>query len=113
MPTLEELVDENDRLSLQVKRLIRAESRLYSFQEELEKQRSLFKKLSVAGTRLNDRLSRDNVLRVTLECIVVDLGFERAIALVRSDHGYQLRCHEGYYDPESAEALTAQQPGPS
>ena len=53
MPTLEELVDENDRLSLQVKRLIRAESRLYSFQEELEKQRSLFKKLSVAGTRLN------------------------------------------------------------
>ena len=47
MPTLEELVDENDRLSLQVKRLIRAESRLYSFQEELEKQRSLFKKLSM------------------------------------------------------------------
>lgn len=108
MPTLEELVDENDRLSLQVKRLIRAESRLYAFQEELEKQRSLFKKLSVAGARLNDQLSRDNVLRVTLECIVVDLGFERAIALVRSDHGYQLSCHEGYYDPDSATALSAQ-----
>ena len=51
MPTLEELVDENDRLSLQVKRLIRAESRLYSFQEELEKQRTLFKKLSVTAAR--------------------------------------------------------------
>lgn len=108
MPTLEELSEENERLSAQVKRLIRAESRLYTFQEELERQRDLLRKVALTGARLNAGLSRQNVLRATLECIVVDLGYERCVALEPRAGEYQISDREGYYGPAAAAAPQSQ-----
>lgn len=108
MPTPEELSEENERLSAQVKRLIRAESRLYTFQEELERQRGLLKKVVQTGARLNAGLSRQHVLRATLECIVVDLGYERCVALEQHGVRYQVSDLEGYYDAAMTATLRAQ-----
>lgn len=105
MPTPEELAEENERLNAQVRRLIRAESRLYTFQEELERQRSLLKKVAQTGARLNASLNRQHVLRATLECIVVDLAYERCVALGEHSGSLQVLDHEGYYDATTAAAL--------
>jgi signal transduction histidine kinase len=105
MPTPEEIAEENERLSAQVRRLIRAESRLYTFQEELERQRSLLKKVAQTGARLNAGLNRQHVLRATLECIVVDLAYERCVALEEQSGHLQVLDNEGYYDGTTAAAL--------
>lgn len=96
---------ENQRLSEQVKRLVRAERRMIESQDRLDGQISLYRQLNEIGKRVSQSFSINGILQETLQFIVYDRNFERCLILQREQGQFQLVQHEGYYEDDDIASL--------
>ena len=105
VPTEELSVDtlllEKNALSQQVKRLIRAEGKLYEYQQELDDQLNEYKELYELNRRLNVAFEKENIFKETVAYVIQQLEYERAIFFRRDADGgsYRACAQDGYYEP--------------
>lgn len=94
------LLQENDTLAQQVKRLIKAESKLYEYQERLDAQLKEYKQLYQLNRKINATLDIRKVFAYTSEYIIHNLEYERVIFFEQFDHSgnYAVSALDGYYD---------------
>ncbi|GFO56842.1 hypothetical protein GMSM_38490 [Geomonas sp. Red276] len=103
---LEALEREKEALSQQVKSLIKAEGKLYEFQEKLDAQLKEYRELYDFNRQLHATFEIDQILRLTVAYIVEHLEFERAVSFRRGANGeYRVCAHDGYYDPADEETV--------
>lgn len=96
---LEKLRQENEVLSQQVKRLIKAEGKLYEYQQELDAQLKEYKALYDLSRRLSGNFDIHNLFRQTVDYVIQQLEYERAIFFRRCPDGSYSACAlGGYYD---------------
>lgn len=96
------LQQENDTLSQQVKRLIKAESKLYAYQEKLDAQLKEFKELNQLNRKINATLDIRKIFTYTGEYIIHHLEYERVIFFEQFGYGgnYAVCALDGYYDQQ-------------
>src|ERR687889_2952760 len=101
------LQGENGRLSEQIKRLVRTEHELYQFQEQLDNQIRIYRRLYEVGKKLNATLNLGEILQIATQFVLYELGFERCVALLYDPetHGFYVEAHDGYYDETSQARL--------
>jgi PAS domain S-box-containing protein len=104
------LRQENATLSQQVKRLIKAEGKLYEYQEELDAQLKEYKDLYELSKKNNATLDIRQIFRQTGEYIIRNLQYERVVFFEHFDSeatSYAIRVFDGYYETweQSAVAL--------
>lgn len=99
---------ENETLSQQVKRLIKAEGRLYSLQEALDSQLREYKELYQLNKRINETKKLGAVLRYTVDYVVKNLDYEKAIFFLQfKKHCRYRECAaEGFYDPSEKTGIS-------
>ena len=97
------LLDENRRLSDQVKRLVRTEHELYQFQGQLDDQIRIYRHLYEVGKELSATLDLGELLQIATQFVLYQLGFERCVALLYDPgtDAFHARAHDGYYDEAS------------
>src|SRR6266508_396913 len=81
-----ELERENEILSQQVKRLIKAETKLYQYQEELDAQLKEYKDLYELNRKLNATFDISNIFEHTVAYVTQDLEYERAVLFQRLEN---------------------------
>jgi PAS domain S-box-containing protein len=93
---------ENEILSQQVKRLIKAEGKLYQYQEELDAQLKEYKNLYELNRKLNRTFNIGEIFEYTLSYVVQNLEYERAVLFQRREETgkYHVCAIEGYYDEQ-------------
>ena len=90
---------EKEALSQQVKRLIKAEGKLYAFQQDLDAQLKEYKELYELNRRLNGTFNIDSIFQETVSYVVQQLEFERAVLLRNDETGrYRVWAQDGYYE---------------
>jgi len=94
------LNEEIEALSQQVKRLIRAEGKLYEFQEQLDAQLSEYAGLYELNRRLNRVFDLPEVFERAVCHAIDNLNYERVLFLLRNDDsgGYDVCAADGYYE---------------
>jgi serine phosphatase RsbU (regulator of sigma subunit) len=97
------LLDENRRLSDQVKRLVRTEHELYQFQGQLDDQIRIYRHLYEVGKELSATLDLGELLQIATQFVLYQLGFERCVALLYDPGSniFYVKEHDGYYDEGS------------
>jgi len=104
---LETLKREHEALAQQVKRLIRAEGKLYDYQQEMDAQLKEYKGLYDLSRRLSGSFDIQALFRQTVEYAIQQLGFERAVFFRRADNGAYCACaFDGYYAPSDKEFIS-------
>ncbi|GFO62222.1 PAS domain S-box protein [Geomonas paludis] len=104
---LEKLRQEKDVLAQQVKRLIKAEGKLYDFQQELDQQLKEYKALYEFSRNLSGSYDVEYLSRATVEYVIQQLEYERAIVFRRCPSGrYAVCSFDGYYDPAEKEEIS-------
>jgi PAS domain S-box-containing protein len=100
---------ENETLSQQVKRLIKAEGKLYAYQEQLDVQLKEYKELYELSKKNNATLDIRRIFRQTAEYIIRNLQYERVIFLEQFDYGgsYAACVFDGYYEPREESAVAS------
>ncbi|ACH41031.1 sensor histidine kinase, PAS domain-containing [Citrifermentans bemidjiense Bem] len=99
---------ENEELAQQVKRLIRAEGKLYEYQQVLDLQLNEYKGLYDLSRRLSGSFYIQGLFRETVQYVVQQLEYERAILLRREETvTYRVLALDGYYDPSEKEQAAA------
>lgn len=106
-PALQRLQSDNDRLAKEVKRLVRTEVELFESHRQLDQQLRIYEHLHQVGRKLNATFDRAEILRLAVHFPVYELGFQRAVVLVRrdADRLVDVAASEGYYDAASQAAL--------
>lgn len=91
---------ENETLTQQVKRLIKAEGNLYKYQEELDTQLNEYKKLYELNKKISSTFDIQKIFEYCSEYIINNLEYEKVIVLEQfSDTGRYTACYvDGYYD---------------
>lgn len=90
---------EKNTLSEQVKQLVLTEQKLYKEQDLYDTQIRLYQNLSELGRSLNAHFDLDIVFQKTLEFILYQLNFERALIFYQAkDELLFVKALEGYYD---------------
>ncbi len=103
---LAQLRTENQLLSEQVKRLVRAERRMIESQDKLDEQVNLYRQLNAIGNRFSKTFSIAEILQHTVQFIVYERNFQRCLVLRRSaEQSFQVEQHEGYDDESWIESL--------
>src|SRR5215210_4441189 len=102
------LQDENRRLSDQIKRLVRTEHELYQFQGQLDDQIRIYRHLYEVGKELNATLDLGELLQITAQFVLYQLGFERCVALLYDSgtNTFYVQAQDGYYDEASLARVT-------
>ena len=97
---LARLKQENYTLAQQVKRLIKAESKQYEYQEELDAQLKEYKKLNELNKKINATLDIRKIFALTSEYIIYNLEYERVIFFEQFEYtgSYTVCAHDGYYN---------------
>ena len=99
-PNLEILQREKEALAQQVKRLIRAEGKLYEYQQELDAQLKEYKGLYELNRKLNGIFNIQKIFEATVAYVIEQLEFERAVFFRKTEkESYCVCALDGYYDP--------------
>src|SRR5689334_2755548 len=103
---IERLRQEKEILSRQVVRLVRAEGRLYQYQEQLDAQLKEYQDLYELNRVLNATLELNSVFDHATHYIV-KLGYQRVVFLQlgQDGRGYTVRAAEGYYGEREKNAI--------
>ena len=98
---IERLLHENEVASKQVKRLIKAESKLYAYQEELDSQLKKYKDLYELSRTIGATFDIRKIFEHSANYIIRNLEFERAIFFEQFVYTgqYAVCVLDGYYDP--------------
>jgi PAS domain S-box-containing protein len=104
---MESLQRENEALSQQVKMLIKAEGKLYEYQQELDEKLNEYKELYEFNRKLNSTLNLDEIFGETVSYLTQKLEYERAVIFRRleEDGSYHVCVLDGYYDPAEKAAV--------
>ncbi len=104
-----ELQREKETLSQQVKRLIKAEGKLYQYQEELDAQLKEYKDLYELNGKLNTTFDIENIFQYTVAYATQNLEYERAVLFHRPGNtgGYHVGALDGYYDKQEKSSVGA------
>ncbi|HTL89379.1 MAG TPA: ATP-binding protein [Leptolyngbya sp.] len=109
-----QLQAENQQLSEQVKRLVRAERRTIESQEKLDAQIAIYRQLNEISRQFSKTFSIAEILQHTIQFIIYQHNFERCLVLRNTlDQQFQLDQYDGYYEDNSTIAsisLTWQHP---
>jgi two-component system, NtrC family, C4-dicarboxylate transport sensor histidine kinase DctB len=107
--TVESLLREKEELAQQVKRLIRAEGTLYEYQQVLDAQLKEYKDLYDFTRRLNNTFDLTSIFHETVQYIVRELEYERAVVLRRDEDSstYRVCALNGYYNAEERELVAS------
>ena len=99
MSERERLRRENQRLSDEIKRLVKTERQLYEVQEHLDSQMRIYRGLYEIGKKFNATFDLTDVLQLATQFVLYELNFERCLVLLRRPEGTAFRVHslEGYY----------------
>ena len=91
---------ENKALSSQVMRLIKAESKLYEYQEQFDVQLKEYKELYELNRKLNATFDLGTIFENAIGYIINILGYERVIFLkqIENSDDYAVSAIDGYYD---------------
>jgi PAS domain S-box-containing protein len=97
---VERLRLEKEALAQQVKRLIKAEGKLYAFQEQLDDQLREYKELYELNRKLNGTFNIRKMFEYACEYVINKLEYERVVFFERvEDNGaYAVYAMDGYYD---------------
>ena len=95
---IEILQQENQRLSEQVKRLVKTESKLYAVQEQLDGQLRIYRQLNEVGRKFNSMFDLQEVLQLVTQFVLYELNLERCLILMPLDQGFQVKALDGYHD---------------
>jgi signal transduction histidine kinase len=98
---------ENENLSRQVKRLVKAEGKLYEFQEQLDVQLKEYQELYELNRKLIAASELRTIFEYATEYIINKLGYERVIFSQQSEHSgdYAISAIDGYYDHQEKSAV--------
>jgi diguanylate cyclase (GGDEF)-like protein/PAS domain S-box-containing protein len=104
----ERLREENETLAQQIKQLVKAEGRLYTYQQELDAQLKEYKELYDLSGKLNNTFDIQTIFGYALEYIMHGLEYERAIFFLRDDDTKEYRVYalDGYYDADEKEKVS-------
>ncbi|MBU5636253.1 PAS domain S-box protein [Geomonas sp. Red69] len=104
---LEKLRRENEILSEQVKRLVKAESRLYDYQEKLDAQVKEYSELYDLSRKLSTCTELTAIFELAAGYVINSLNYERVLFFHKSDDGaaYAVCACDGYYDLEEERAV--------
>jgi len=107
MSELERLQRENQRLSDEIKRLVKAERQLYEVQEHLDGQMRVYRHLYEIGKQFNATLDLARVLQLATQFVLYELNFERCLVLLREAEGttFRVRAMDGYYDDDEGRSV--------
>jgi len=95
---LVKLLEDNDRLAEQVKRMVQTEKDLYALKRQLDDQIRVYKQLYEIGKNFQSTFDVKTILDLATNHIVYNLTFERSAAFLKiADDTYLLQSHEGYY----------------
>jgi PAS domain S-box-containing protein len=96
---------ENETLSQQVKSLIKAESKLYEYQEKLDAQLNEYKTLYELNRKISSTFNLRNIFEAAIEYVIYTLEFERVIFLQQAENtgDYAVCALDGFYDPQERE----------
>ena len=99
---IKELLREKEALSQQVKQLIKAEGKLYEYQEELDNQLKEYKGLYRLNRRLNEVLEVIEIFEETVSYVVEQLGYERVVFFRKAEENehYCVCALAGYYQED-------------
>lgn len=105
---IEALRLEKQTLSEQVKRLFKAEGKLYSYQEQLDVQLREYKELYELNRKLNATLDLRTLFEYASEYIINNLGYERVLFLQQGENAshYAVCAMDGYYDPLETDTVS-------
>ena len=100
MSDLEELRRENNRLSDELKRLVKVERQLGAIQEHLDDQIHTYRRLYEIGRTFNTTFDLATILEFVTRFVLYDLNFERCLVLLRDPgaEGFRAAAIDGYYD---------------
>jgi len=106
---LKRLEGENQRLSGQLKLLLKTEYELYKTHEQLDTQIRLYRQLYEVGKKFNATFDLAEVLHITTEFVLYELNFERCLVLLRSEEAKDLHVQalDGYYDESIRHSMTS------
>ncbi len=104
---LELLQQENRRLSDQVKRLVKTESKLYACQEQLDGQLRVYRQLNEAGKKFNRTFDLDEILQQVIRFVIYELNLERCLILMPLDQSFEVKAFDGYHDEDSLKDVAA------
>lgn len=98
---------ENEKLSGQVKRLVKAEGQLYEYQEQLDIQLKEYQELYELNRKLIASSELRSIFESAIEYIINKLGYEKVIFFQRSENtgAYTISALDGYYDPQEKSAV--------
>ena len=112
---LEELRLQNAEYAEQVKRLVRAEAKLYEVQETLDAQSATYRFLAESERKLASSRDVSEILQLALECIVTGARLQRAFILFADEPDAPLthRYDDGFYAvDEQAQSVAMASPKP-
>ncbi len=100
MSELQRLSRENQRLSDEVKRLVKTERQLYEIQEHLDGQMRTYRQLYEIGKKFNATLDLTTILQMAAQFVLYGLNFERTLVLMRESEMacFSVQAMDGYYD---------------
>jgi signal transduction histidine kinase len=98
---------ENENLSRQVKRLVKAEGKLYEYQEQLDVQLNEYKELYELNRKLITTSELRTIFEYVTEYIINKLGYERVIFFQRREKtgDYAIVALDGYYEQQEKSAV--------
>lgn len=98
---------EKEALAQQVKRLIKTEGKLYSYQEELDAQLKEYKDLYELNRKLNATFDIGNIFEYVTEYVIYNLEYERVLFFQQLENKglYAVCAIGGYYDQEEKSAV--------
>jgi PAS domain S-box-containing protein len=99
---------EKQTLSEQVKRLVKAEGKLYAYQEQLDAQIREYKELYELNRKLKATLDLQTLFAYAAEYIINNLGYEKVICFqqVENTSSYAVCAMEGYYDEAATSTVS-------
>ena len=99
---------ENETLAQQVKSLIKAEGKLYAYQEQLDEQLKEYKDIYDLNKKFHSTIDIRKIFSYTCEFVINNLGYERAVLFqqMEGDENFSVSALDGYYDEEEKQDVT-------
>src|SRR5512136_1133718 len=98
---------ENETLAQQIRRLIKAESRLYAYQEQLDAQLREYKGLYDLNRKLIGTFDFRKMFEYTCEYVINGLEYERVLIFLQDEEtrDYTVSAIDGYYEAGERERV--------
>ncbi len=99
---------ENETLAQQVKELVKAEGKLYRYQEQLDVQLREYQELYQFNRNLNGLRDLSEIFSTAADFIINNLGYERVVfcRLDADEASYRANAWDGYYHAEESDAAS-------